>query len=387
MKNILVFTDWFLPGYRAGGPIRSLANLTSQLQNEYNFFIVTRDTDYLQKTPYTSVTSNQWNTPPEISNLNVFYLSTKNISFRKIRSFFKPELYDIVYINGMFSLYFSILPVLYAKIFGMRHIIAPRGMLSQQAFSSKSLKKQLFFKLAGLWNLYKNARFHATMEKEALDIQKILNIPDKHISIAPNLPKKIIRNMPPIPEKIPGKLKLISIARISPEKNLLYALYRLKHITGGDIEFSIYGDIYDADYYTQCLKVIQGLPENVKVTYYGSIQSENIPEILQSVHVLLLPSKGENFGHSILESLSEATPVIISKSTPWQNLVSNKAGWDIKLENNNQFESVLEQCLDMKQDVYDQLANGAFNLARAFTGDKANIEKSRELFSDKIRQL
>ena len=35
---------------------------------------------------------------------------------------------------------------------------------------------------------------------------------------------------------------------------------------------------------------------------------------------LILPTKGENFGHVIAESLSASLPVIISQNTPWRNL-------------------------------------------------------------------
>ena len=44
-KKILVFIDWYLPGFRAGGPIRSCANLISHLSDEFDFNIVTTDTD------------------------------------------------------------------------------------------------------------------------------------------------------------------------------------------------------------------------------------------------------------------------------------------------------------------------------------------------------
>ncbi|MBI9061941.1 MAG: hypothetical protein JEZ14_08115 [Marinilabiliaceae bacterium] len=45
-KKILIFIDWFLPGYKAGGPVRSMANMVEYLMEEYDFFIVTRNTDY-----------------------------------------------------------------------------------------------------------------------------------------------------------------------------------------------------------------------------------------------------------------------------------------------------------------------------------------------------
>ena len=40
--KILIFIDWFLPAYKAGGPVRSVANMIDALQDIYDFFIVTK---------------------------------------------------------------------------------------------------------------------------------------------------------------------------------------------------------------------------------------------------------------------------------------------------------------------------------------------------------
>ena len=40
---------------------------------------------------------------------------------------------------------------------------------------------------------------------------------------------------------------------------------------------------------------------------------------------MFLPSKGENFGHIIMESLAASTPVIISDLTPWKDLENARA--------------------------------------------------------------
>ena len=79
-KKILVFIDWFLPGYKAGGPIRSMANMTDHLQ-DFDFFVVTRNTDYTDTNPYASVKSDQWNKLSE----NVSVLPCPNADFIGIR--------------------------------------------------------------------------------------------------------------------------------------------------------------------------------------------------------------------------------------------------------------------------------------------------------------
>ena len=47
--------------------------------------------------------------------------------------------------------------------------------------------------------------------------------------------------------------------------------------------------------------------------------------------MFVLPTKTENFGHAIYESMACGLPVLISDKTPWHNLEKNKAGFDLSL--------------------------------------------------------
>ena len=44
-SKILVFVDFFLPGYKAGGPITTIENLTNALKDKFDFSIITRNYD------------------------------------------------------------------------------------------------------------------------------------------------------------------------------------------------------------------------------------------------------------------------------------------------------------------------------------------------------
>ncbi|MBI2280223.1 MAG: hypothetical protein HYU68_05995 [Bacteroidetes bacterium] len=81
-SNLLIFIDWYKPGFKAGGPIRSISNLVSYLSETTNVYIVTRNTDYLESIPYSNVNSNSWN---QLDNSSVFYLSTNKINYSSIK--------------------------------------------------------------------------------------------------------------------------------------------------------------------------------------------------------------------------------------------------------------------------------------------------------------
>ena len=382
MYKILTFIDWFWPGYKAGGPVRSMLNLTEHLSEEFEFHIVTRDTDYMSNEPYDGVDSNRWN---EIKpNIKVYYISQEQLSRKLIRSFvIDSDQFDLIYINGIYSFYFSILPLYYARKFRKDHVVAPRGMLSGQTFSSKKNLKKLFFLFSRIMGLYKNARFHATIEKEANDITNILGTDPSKISIAPNLPRRTLPDKIPLRKKEKGDLKLISIARIAPEKNIIFAIRMLSGIHDGRIKFSLFGETYNPEYWKECKALIKGLPESTIVEHKGSINSDDIPKVLLNHHFLFMPSKGENFGHSILESMMSGCPVIISDKTPWRDLELETAGWDIPLDKPEEFQKVLNRCLNMSQDEYDRYSEGALKIARAFVNNPELAAKSKNMFYGK----
>ena len=59
-EKILMFTDWYEPGFKAGGPIQACKNVVASLKGEYDFFILCSDRDQGDKMPYTDIAINQW---------------------------------------------------------------------------------------------------------------------------------------------------------------------------------------------------------------------------------------------------------------------------------------------------------------------------------------
>ena len=159
--KILIFIDWYKPGFKAGGPIQSISNLINRLNNSAEFYVITRDTDYLETKPYHSVNSNSWN---DIGETKVFYLPKSEIKYSKLKTLIKEVEPQIIYCNSLFSLYFSILPIFISKKLGITHILAVRGMLSAGSLSVKNRKKVYFLALMNFVKFYKKTTIHATTQ-------------------------------------------------------------------------------------------------------------------------------------------------------------------------------------------------------------------------------
>ena len=378
-SKILIFIDWYLPGYKAGGPVTSMANMVEHLKHWFQFYIITRNTEYMESKPYSDVNTNCWN---EIdSGVFVYYCSEPAISFRKWAELIQERDYTKIYINGIYSWKFSILPLLVARLMKMKNVIvAPRGMLASSAIAIKGGKKRLFLKLMHLLSLYKYVSWHTTNPKEADEVRKQLKVKSE-IVIASNLSRKIADHFQPL-EKQTNELKICSLARVAPEKNTLFAVQCLMNIPPHiKLEFNIYGQIYNQEYWTQCQKTIEILPANIKVHHQGTIPPHEVPAILMDHHLLFLPSRGENFGHVIMESFMVGRPVLISDQTPWRNLERQQAGWDLSLSDPSSSTKVLTQMGEMEQSEFDRWCNGSFQLALKYN-DSSLIEKYMMMFGN-----
>lgn len=381
-KKILVFIDWFLPGYKAGGPIQSVANLIAHLKDDFDFSVLTRDTDYCETVPYKDIQSNQWNILPD--RTRVYYFSKNKLNRRSIKKIIAGEQFDCIYLNGIYSLYFSILPLFILRKKNNVHVIvAARGMLAEGSLAVKRTKKTLFLRLARALGLFDNVVFHATTLSEADDIFKQFG-KSAIIKIAPNLPGKYIENRIFSKTKEEGFVKLINIARISPEKNLKFALEALKDVQGNVI-FDIYGTIYNTQYWEECLLLIKKMPSNISINYNGSIEKDKVQKLFQEHHFMFMPTTGENFGHVIFEALAAGCPVIISDQTPWKDLEEKQIGWDISLEDTGQFAKIIDYCVGMQQDQYNTMSKNAHEFAHEFVENDKAVDQNKKLFNNTTR--
>jgi glycosyltransferase involved in cell wall biosynthesis len=379
-KKILTFVGYYLPGYKAGGPIRTLANMVDRLGDEFQFKIVTADRDFDDTKPYPRVNIDGWN---RVDKADVFYMSPKERSFRGFKKILCSAEYDAIYLNSFFSPHFTIKPLLLRRLGLIPDkplILAPRGEFSSGALGLKSLKKRVYLWAAKALGLYRDIIWQASSEHEEADIRRWFG-KDMPVVIAPNLPPMVHSSdeLPLENEKIAGCLKIVFLSRISRKKNLDGALKMLKGLNG-QVQFNIYGPMEDKAYWAECQKIIAGLPGNIDVKYCGSVAHEQVGAAMRVHDIFLFPTLGENFGHVILEALVAGCPVLISDQTPWRELEEKGVGWDLPLDQPEMFQSVLQQCVDMDQDEYGKWSARARAYGVEVTKDDEVVEQNRKLF-------
>ena len=375
-SRIMLFTDWYEPGFKAGGPIRSCVNFATQMKEDYDIYIFTSDRDLDDKQSYAQIESNQW---IERGGVEVFYASPGSLNWESILVHIQQVKPDYLYLNSMYSRYFTIYPLLMKRM-GMikgQVILAPRGMLKSTAIQYKTGKKKIFFQLLRLLNIHRKIIFHATDSTEADDIKKLFGNGSRIKQIS-NFPphQKILQ---PI-SKNTGDIRMAFAGRVHPIKNLLFLLHCLQTVCG-KITLTIIAPVEDEAYWRECSSVIQKLPETVNVVLCEDVPHHEIEQLIYEHHLFVLPTLGENFGHAIFEALSAGRPVLISDQTPWRNLQQSHAGWDLPLSNPAAFVKVLQQVADMDDETFQQWSAGAWQYAKDFAESSNLKEKYKKLFS------
>jgi glycosyltransferase involved in cell wall biosynthesis len=377
---ILTMCDYYLPGYKAGGPIRSLSSTIESLGDKLCFKVITRDRDAGDRDHYPGIKPDSWH---NVGKAEVFYSPPSLSAILELRKVICTANPEVLYLNSFFSPKFSIYPII-LRWFGLIPqipvVVAPRGEFSSGALGIKSGRKRVYLALAKALGLYKGVIWQASSVWEEEQIYQrfgtqvsVIVASDFHSRTA-SVVKKIRRR-----PKLPGRLRILFLSRISRMKNLAWALTILKELTG-DVEFSIYGLLEDLDYWSECQKIIRLLPQHIKVQYYGTIQPECIEGIMMEHDLFFLPSLGENFGHVILEALLAGCPVLISDRTPWRGLESKGAGWDLPLHNPEQFQVVLQRCIQMDAQSHSVLSECARDYGLQYYKEAQDREKSFETF-------
>ncbi|MBL7952497.1 MAG: glycosyltransferase family 4 protein [Flavobacteriales bacterium] len=360
--DVLVFVDWYKPGYRGGGPVRSMINMVDHLAHEVRFHIVTGDTDYASSAPYQGVVPDQWTELP--SGERVRYASRSGRNANHWRSVLLEREWDAVYINGMFSLWYSIMPLWLSRRSGKRRIVVARGMLLPGPMGQGALKKRLFLALAKAFGLYRGVEFQATSSDEVISVQRHIGS-RAVIHEVTNLPRKMGTAGRPARHKEKGSARLVNVVRIATEKNIHLIIQSLMEVKG-EVVFDLYGPVYHEAYWEQCELAIAQLPANIKFNYHGPVASEQVPQVLSGeYHALFMPNEGDNFGHTMVEAMCAGLPLLISDRSPWRGLVQRQAGWDIPLNGTAGFTAAVQELVDMDQNRFDALSAGAYAMGMA----------------------
>ena len=382
---LLILYDYFLPGFKAGGPIQSIGNMVSLLQENYDCRVITQGFDLNSNKPYDNINLNEWNNlylENSSTSISVFYTKKGGTDFLTLERLFKKIKPDVVYVNGVYTFRFALQPLLlsYFSIGKLPYkiVVCPRGMLQEGALSSKAFKKRTYLFLLRVSGVLKHITWHATNKGELSDIGRFLG-PDFKSQIAHNIPRNPVTEVTSSNKKV-GELRLIYLSLITEKKNLdllIQILIKCK----GNISLDIYGPIKDAAFWAKCRSLIQLAPSNISIIYKSLVLPSNIQQTLINYNALVLLTKGENFGHALVESLGVARPIITSINTPWHFLEEKKGGWIMPIENINECVAKMDSICNINEHHFMEYNKRALQMVKEYFAENDFKTEYMRLFN------
>lgn len=365
MKKILILISYYYPGYRSGGPQRTIQNLAETFGENAEIYIYTQNRDCGTSEPYQDIKCGEW---LSCGKSEVMYVPPGEYCGKALIKLYTD--FPLIYTCGLFEKHTRALLLLHALFRGRNKAVyvAPMGVFSQGAWNLKRRKKQFFLNVFKSIGAFRNIIWSFTSEIEYKDAICILG--EKQIAkyiIAKDLPSKYefsrIKAELGLYQKRPGKLRVLFVSRICPMKNLDLCLDILNYGFDGEVTFSIYGIIEDKRYWERCQRKIQELPKHVSASYKGELTPGQVLPVMQSYDVFLFPTRGENFGHVIYEALAAGCVPIITDTTPWKELDRFQAGNVIRYGDINSFRDRINEYLQMEGCKFKRYKENAVSYA------------------------
>ena len=378
---VLAFTRSYLPGYQAGGPIRTLSNMVDRLGEDLDFRIVTQDRDMNDHVAYPGIDATGWN--PR-GHSHVRYLSRQQITLRSLARIIREVAPDVVYLNSFFDPLFTQRVLLLRRLGRLANIpvvLAPRGEFSEGAIALKGWKKNQFLRLSRWLGLYDGLTWQASSDLEKQDIlRRLPQVDSSSVKLALDLAAAGGAVVEVTCARKAGEpLRICFLSRISPKKNLDFALTALGH-TRADVVLTIHGPREDRAYWGQCEAVRKTLPGNVQVVYAGEVEHQDVARALSSHDLFFFPTRGENYGHVIQEALAAGLPVLISDQTPWRDLEQHGVGWALPLDDPSAFALIIDTVAAWPAEQAQAIREKAIAYARDKANDTEVVRANLELF-------
>lgn len=321
--TVTALSAYFVPAYRGGGPIRTLEALIAEHSDSLDVSVICTNTDLGSPRPI-DVPVDSFVSQ---SGASVYYVNWASILSRlRAIAVIRSLASDFLYINSLFSIWFSIIPLACSKlrfISPQRIVIAPRGELGRGALAISSRKKRVYLLLARRAGLHRSVTWHASSEVEKREI--VAHFPGAEVVVRENEVNLPELSLAPMDAPDQDRLSSVYIGRLSPKKGLHLLLIALKEVSL-PVSLDIFGEFEDGAYKEQIETLLMGLPPHIIVTLNGPIDHSLVRQTFSKFELFLFPTLHENFGHTIAESLSASCPVMLMDVTPFTHTVASGGG-------------------------------------------------------------
>ncbi len=204
-------------------------------------------------------------------------------------------------------------------------VVSPHGMLGPEALVFSPTRKRLFSALVQRQALAAATCWHATSLREVDDIRAYgVTAPIALVPIGIDVPPE---PREPVEASADGQRTVLYLGRLHPQKGLdsllrAWALVEARH-PGWRLRIVGPSELGQD-------RFLQGEARRLGLTHVNfedGLFGDSKFFAYQDADIVVLPSRGENFGVVVAEALAQGTPVVCSTGAPWAGLETHRCGW------------------------------------------------------------
>ncbi len=209
------------------------------------------------------------------------------------------------------------------------YVVRPLGTLEPWSMTQKSVRKRVFWQVAGKAMLKSAAAVHYTTDAEKSSTENLLGLNHgKVIGLGVEVnsfaKEKLAQHFPELAQES----YLLVMSRLHPKKGLDVLidafLTLVQQEKFGHWRLVIAGD-GPSDHVS---KLKQMAAPSGKIMFTGWLDGEQKDAVLSGASLLVLPSRQENFGMCVMEALARSVPVLVSPHVNLaEEIVLANAGW------------------------------------------------------------
>lgn len=217
--------------------------------------------------------------------------------------------------------------------------------------------------------------------RAAADRLRSLGLRERQLRVIGNgLPSEAFAETAPVLARVPGQLRVGMIARMNtPAKNHRLFLQMAARLRSRfpEVEFVLAGD---GPLRAELERTAQELGLGRQVLFLGD--RRDVPAVLASIDVSVLPSASESLSNVIIESMAAGVPVVASRVGGNVELVGKRRGMLVPA---NDDEALAEAVGRLLEDSEMRKTLGW--AARTFAGENFTLERMRQRHEDLYQEL
>lgn len=305
----------YAPGWRYGGPIRSVRGLSAALvRRGVRVDVVTTDRDE------DVVLDVETQAPTAIDGATVHHLAVRGPARLRYAPDFARRFdavlrtADVVHVHGLFNWHCHA-ALAAATRRGVPTVLSPRGMLMAAPLAERSaLAKRVWLALLERGSLERLAAVHTTSDLEARELPA-LGFDWPRVHVAPNGVDPLAwhgdteRLRPDVRAALARGPYVLFLGRINWKKGLDVLLDALA-TCDTRVRVVIAGP--DDGWRSELLARRAALGLGERALVLDSVDGDERAALLSSARVCVLPSRSENFGNAVAESLAAGVPVVVT---------------------------------------------------------------------------